>query len=428
MTDFDSDRRKLLKAGGASLAMGLAGCIGPFADTQGVPGTAGDSEDGGDGGEDGGDGGGMSPQEKVDQYLAEANGYEGEVMDMTGQDSVTIENGSNEPDYAFGPAAIQVDPGTEITWEWVSDGHSVRATEGAEFDSGIENSGFTWSKTFEEPGVILYECQPHAAIGQLGAIIVGDGGGGGGGGSNAKAKVDEYLADANGYDGSIADKTGQDAITIENGSNEPDYAFGPAAVRVDAGTEITWEWVSDGHSVRATEGAEFDSGIENSGFTWSKTFEEPGVILYECQPHAAIGQLGAIIVEGEGSSGDGGDGGDGGGEAASQVDEYLADANGYDGSIEDMKGMDAVTIENGANEPDYAFGPAAVRISPGTEVTWEWVSDGHSVTANEGGDFDSGIKNSGFTWSKTFEEPGVILYECLPHAAIGQLGAIIVEE
>ncbi|MFC7057482.1 halocyanin domain-containing protein [Halovenus salina] len=425
MTDFDSDRRKLLKAGGASLAMGLAGCIGPFADTQGVPGTTSDDGEGSES-EDGGDGGSMSPQEQVDDYLAEANGYDGEVVDMTGQESVTIENGANEPDYAFGPAAIQVDPGTEVTWEWVSDGHSVRATDGAEFDSGIENSGFTWSRTFEETGVILYECQPHAAIGQLGAIIVGDGGGGGGGGgSNADAQVDEYLADANGYDGSIEDMTGQGSITIENGSNEPDYAFGPAAVRIDAGTEITWEWVSDGHSVRAVEGAEFDSGIENSGFTWSRTFDEPGVILYECQPHAAIGQLGAIIVEGDGSSS--GDGGDGG-EAANQVDEYLADANGYDGSIEDMKDTDAVTIENGANEPDYAFGPAAVRITPGTEVTWEWVSDGHSVRATDGAEFNSGIENSGFTWSRTFEETGVILYECQPHAAIGQLGAIIVEE
>ncbi|MFC7072238.1 halocyanin domain-containing protein [Halovenus rubra] len=422
MTDFDRDRRKILKAGAAGLSLGLAGCIGPFADTQGVPGTTDPSEESESNGE--GDDGGTDPATMVDEYLTEnsANGYDGSIKDMTGQDSITIENGANEPEYEFGPAAVRVDVGTEITWEWASDGHSVRAVEGGDFDSGIENEGFTWSNTFEESGVVLYECQPHAAVGQIGAIIVGDGGSGGGGGSNgAKSQVDEYLADANGYDGSIKDMTGQGSITIENGANEPNYEFGPAAVRVDVGTEITWEWASDGHSVRAVEGGDFDSGIENEGFTWSYTFDEPGVVLYECQPHAAVGQLGAVVVEGESDSG-----GDGG-EAASQVDEYLADANGYDGSIKDMTGQGSITIENGANEPNYEFGPAAVRVDVGTEITWEWASDGHSVRAVEGGDFDSGIENEGFTWSYTFDEPGVVLYECQPHAALGQLGAVVVE-
>jgi halocyanin-like protein len=428
MTDFK--RRKILKAGGAALTMGLAGCIGPFRDTEGVPGTTDPNEDGGDG--DGGDGddGGSGPEARVDQFLTEnsANGYDGSITDMTGQDSITIENGANEPNYEFGPAAVRIDPGTEVTWEWVSDGHSVTAAEGAEFDSGIENSGFTFSQTFDEPGVILYECTPHAALGQVGAIIVGSGGSGsgGGGGTDAKARVDEYLADANGYDGSIADMTGQESITIENGANEPNYEYGPAAVRIDPGTEVTWEWVSDGHTVTAVEGADFDSGIESSGFTFSQTFDEPGVILYECTPHAALGQLGAIVVAGESGSGGGGDGGDGG-DAKARVDEYLSDANGYDGSVADMTGQSSVTVENGTGEPNYAFSPAAIRVDAGTEVTWEWVTDGHSVTATEGADFDSGIENSGFTFSHTFEESGVVLYECLPHAAIGQLGAVIVE-
>lgn len=157
MTEFDIDRRKLLKAGGATLMLAVAGCTGG-------------GDDGGGDGDDGGDGGDV-PSE-VDSHLSEANGYDGTVADMMGQDSVTIENGVNEPDYAFDPAAVRVSTGTEITWEWATDGHSVTATDGADFDSGIENSGFTHSETFDESGIVLYECTPHAAIGQRGAVVV----------------------------------------------------------------------------------------------------------------------------------------------------------------------------------------------------------------------------------------------------------------
>ncbi|MFC7071984.1 halocyanin domain-containing protein [Halovenus rubra] len=173
MTEFDIDRRKVLKAGGAALMIATAGCSGDGGD--GDDGS--DSEDGSDGSSDGSDGssdgsdGGDVPSE-VDDHLSNANGYEGSVEDMTGQDSVTIENGVNEPDYAFGPAAVRVDKGAEVTWEWVSAGHSVVATDGADFSSDIKNSGFTFSHTFEESGVVLYECGPHSTLGQLGAVVV----------------------------------------------------------------------------------------------------------------------------------------------------------------------------------------------------------------------------------------------------------------
>jgi halocyanin-like protein len=161
MTDIDIDRRKVLKAGGATLLAATAGCMG-------------DGDDGGNGGDDGGDGnGGGDVPSEVDDHLSDANGYDGSVEDMTGQDSVTIENGTNEPDYAFAPAAIRIDSGTEVTWEWVSDGHTVTVTSGpSDVDTAIENEGFTTSETFDESGTVLYECTPHASLGQLGAVIV----------------------------------------------------------------------------------------------------------------------------------------------------------------------------------------------------------------------------------------------------------------
>jgi halocyanin-like protein len=116
-------------------------------------------------------------------------------------------------------------------------------------------------------------------------------------GSIVPEEVDNHLSDANGYNGSITDMTGEDSVTITNGSSEPDYAFDPVAVRVDPGTEVTWEWVSPSHSVTHT-GDAFDSGIRNdSSATFSYTFEETGNFPYYCTPHRSIGQKGAIVVE-----------------------------------------------------------------------------------------------------------------------------------
>jgi len=148
MTRFDSGRRKLLKASGAGLTLAVAGCLGS-------------SDDGGD-----------VPSE-VDSYLEDANDYDGSVVDRTGQDSVTVENGANAPDYAFDPTVIRVDEETEVTWEWAEAvKHSVTHREDA-FDSGIqETADATFTHTFEDSGNSLYYCSPHRSVGQRGTVIV----------------------------------------------------------------------------------------------------------------------------------------------------------------------------------------------------------------------------------------------------------------
>ena len=123
----------------------------------------------------------------------ETRNFDGTV-DRTGQDSVTVEVGAegNGGPYAFGPAAVRIDPGTTVTFEWVSNTHNI-LIEDQPSDSGwsgveaIENSGFSHEHTFETEGVYKYYCQPHLALGMKGAIVVGaapSGGGGGGGGGN----------------------------------------------------------------------------------------------------------------------------------------------------------------------------------------------------------------------------------------------------
>ena len=122
------------------------------------------------------------------------------------------------------------------------------------------------------------------------------------------------------------------------------------------------------------------------------------------------------------------------GSAAAQSDQFdgwFDDVSNYDGVV-DMSGQDEVTVDVGAegNGGNLAFGPAAVRVTPGTTVTWEWTGEGggHNVVA-EDGTFSSGdefVSEAGYTYSYTFESDGLYKYVCVPHEALGMKGAVVV--
>ena len=132
-------------------------------------------------------------QASFDGWMSDVGNYS-EVTDATGQDEVSITVGAegNGGAFAFGPPAVQVDPGTTVVWEWNGEGgqHNVVAEEGGEFESELTaEAGFTFEQTLESEGVIKYFCQPHRALGMKGVVVVGEmpgggseGGGGGGGG------------------------------------------------------------------------------------------------------------------------------------------------------------------------------------------------------------------------------------------------------
>ncbi|WP_424008254.1 halocyanin domain-containing protein [Haloferax denitrificans] len=122
---------------------------------------------------------------------------------------------------------------------------------------------------------------------------------------------------------------------------------------------------------------------------------------------------------------------EGGGGAQVQPDfgGYL---DGIDGGYEDLRGQSEVTIEVGAsgNGGSLAFAPAGIWIDPGTTVTWEWTGEGggHNVVASEGASLDSGaaVSEAGSTYEYTFESGGITKYHCVPHEALGMLGAVAV--
>src|SRR5215467_4976889 len=65
-----------------------------------------------------------------------------------------------------------------------------------------------------------------------------------------------------------------------------------------------------------------------------------------------------------------------------------------------------VTVGQGGTN----YNPSSVTIQVGDTVRWTWAGNNHSATSgtpgNPNGIFDSGIHNSGFTYSFTFTSAG----------------------
>jgi len=70
---------------------------------------------------------------------------------------------------------------------------------------------------------------------------------------------------------------------------------------------------------------------------------------------------------------------------------------------------------------DFQFSPATVAIKVGDTVHWVWDGNDHSTTA-DGGAWDSGVHNSGFTFDHMFMSAGTFPYFCSIHGGPGGQG------
>jgi halocyanin-like protein len=117
-----------------------------------------------------------STPESLDDWLADANGYDGETRRYGPQSRPTIMLGEEtDGGLGFSPPAIEVPPMTNVRWDWTGHGgqQNVVALDGT-FDSGRTNaqSGTMYHYFFEEPGEYRYVSEPHRDEGMKGAIIV----------------------------------------------------------------------------------------------------------------------------------------------------------------------------------------------------------------------------------------------------------------
>lgn len=77
---------------------------------------------------------------------------------------------------AFDPVALKIAPGDKVKWTNMS-GHNTHFEKG-NIPEGVEpwktDLGEDASHTFDKEGVYLYKCDPHFAMGMVGAIVVGE--------------------------------------------------------------------------------------------------------------------------------------------------------------------------------------------------------------------------------------------------------------
>lgn len=241
----------------------------------------------------------LTPPESLDDWLAEANGYDGEPTRQSARGVDVLVGEPVDGEMAFAPAVIEVAPMTRVTWDWTGHGgpHNVVALDGT-FDSGRSNAqaGTSYQYIFEETGEYPFVSEPDLGSGMRGAVIVREPP------STGNQTVDRWMRGVGNFDGAVADRTGSSTATVTVGAegNGGQFGFAPPVLRVSTGTTVEFEWTGDGgaHNV-VFENADVHSGevVAESGVHFEHTFAESGTYRYSCQPHQALGQKGAIVVE-----------------------------------------------------------------------------------------------------------------------------------
>lgn len=115
--------------------------------------------------------------------------------------------------------------------------------------------------------------------------------------ANSSETFEDWLSNTESYDG-VHDHTGEATVTVAVGGSD-DTSFEPAAIRVDTGTAVSWEWTGGGaaHNVKAKDGS-FESDYHTeAGAAFEQVFDAPGTTKYFCVPHEYAGMKGVVIVE-----------------------------------------------------------------------------------------------------------------------------------
>ena len=86
-------------------------------------------------------------------------------------------------------------------------------------------------------------------------------------------------------------------IEMLNKRGKDKMLYGQDVARVEVGQTVTWTPDSKGHNVQfvsVPEGVEKVKSKLSKEFSY--TFEQEGVYLYVCTPHATMGMIGVVVV------------------------------------------------------------------------------------------------------------------------------------
>ena len=97
-------------------------------------------------------------------------------------------------------------------------------------------------------------------------------------------------------------------ITVEMLNKHPEndrkrFVFHPRVVSLKPGDTVLFKAVDRGHNSASTEGM-IPEGAEEwngrIGMDVEVSFDKPGIYGYHCTPHAGVGMVALVVVEGEG--------------------------------------------------------------------------------------------------------------------------------
>jgi len=96
-------------------------------------------------------------------------------------ESATVEMWNKDPDdkkrkMVFSQEIVTIEPGESVTWLATDKGHNVEMIDGPDGYKLPKKSKLSKdvTLTFDEPGVYVYVCTPHASMGMIGIVVVGE--------------------------------------------------------------------------------------------------------------------------------------------------------------------------------------------------------------------------------------------------------------
>lgn len=106
--------------------------------------------------------------------------HDEQTVDWRGESTVSVAVSNDLDVNKFDPAAIAVSPDTTVEWEHFYRGHNVVLIDSASITAAdypaignedLGQAGDTYTDTFVDPGVYLFECTPHVP-GMVAAVYV----------------------------------------------------------------------------------------------------------------------------------------------------------------------------------------------------------------------------------------------------------------
>ena len=96
-------------------------------------------------------------------------------------EDATVEMWNKDPEdkkrkMVFSQEIVTIKPGQSITWIATDKGHNVEFIDGPDGAKLAKKSKLSKDVTlsFDTPGVYVYVCSPHASMGMIGIVVVGE--------------------------------------------------------------------------------------------------------------------------------------------------------------------------------------------------------------------------------------------------------------